>query len=299
MHGWRRKAFRGKLHAPAEMVCTGVSDGLPEGSAVRIASVGYAVFVATMIALGILGLVHGDFAAIWPPVSKAWPARHLLAYLCGIVPLGCGIGLLWPRAAPLAARVLLAWLVLWLLVFRLPLIVGSPISQDAWSGSGETAVILVGAWALYVGFATDWDRRWLGFASGAAGMRKARALYALALLVFGVAHFRFLKETAALVPGWLPAPMVWAALTGAAYIVAGMALLMGLRVRLAAVLCAWQMGLFTLLVWVPAVLAGANAFQWSEAVISWTLTAGAWVFADACSAAWPRYPVVDVPSKTA
>lgn len=246
----------------------------------RIASGGHAVFAATMIALGILGFVEGDFTVIWQPVPKDVPARELLAYLCAFISLTSGIALFSRRTADAAARALLAYLVFWLLAFRAPGLVGS-LAVDIYWAASKTVAIMAAAWVLYAWFATEWDTRHLGFATGDRGVRVARMLYGLAIIPFGVAHFQFVAHTASLVPGWLPARVMWVYATGGAFIAAGVAIVTGVYARAAAALSAVQMGAFLLLVWIPVAAAGSmTAFQRGEVIVTWTLAAAGWVVAD-------------------
>lgn len=247
----------------------------------RIASAGHVVFAVTLIGLGVLGLLKGDFIQVWQPVPKWLPARELLAYLSAVICLVSGIGLLWQRTAFATARVLLIYLVVLTLAFKARFILLAPLQEGSYQTCGENAVLVAGAWVLYAWFAPDQDRRRVARAAGDTGVRIARVIYALAMIAFGLSHFAYLNLTAPLVPGWLPWHVGWAYFTGAAYLAAAVAILTGVWARLATVLSAVMMGGFTFLVWLPMAFAGSlSAFQQGEFVVSWTLTAAAWVVAD-------------------
>lgn len=233
-------------------------------------------FALIMIGWGIVGLVKGDFAAGWAPVPESMPARTALAYLCAIICIACGAGLLWQRTARLAARVLLVWLLLWLLLLRVPWMFVSP-TINVWWPAACTAVITGTVWVLYISLANNPT----GFFTGSKGLCIARTLFGVGLIPFGIAHFLYPGATAPLVPAWLQWPMFWAYFTGATFIAAGIAIITRVLARLAAILITLQIGLFTLLIWVPMSIAGTlTPFQWGEFVVSIVLTACGWVVAD-------------------
>jgi uncharacterized membrane protein len=175
------------------------------------------------------------------------------------------------RVTVAVGRVLFAAIVVWLLE-RGTAVVHHPGAFDAWDSWAETVALLAGAWAL-----CDW------------GVRIPRILFGLALIAFGLAHFIYFKETAALVPRWLPWHAGWAAFTGAAFLAAALSVITGILAQWAAVLVTLELGVFTVLVWLPVIVAGSpNAFERSEFAISCALTAAAWVVAESYRTQRPR-----------
>ena len=246
---------------------------------VRAAGLGLALFTASLVALGITALVRGGTDAVWSGVPKTMPAHTVVPYLCAVVSIASGLGLLWRRTAAIASRLLLAFLAAWMVLFRIPLMVRAPAAPAVWWVCGETAAMIAGAWVLYALLAGEPGGKPSGPATSVIGRFIARVLFGLALISFGVAHFTFLERTAGMVPSWLPWHLGWAYFTGGAFIAAGLASVTGIFARLAAALSAWEMGLFTLLIWVPKVAAGPSASDWDEFVGSCVLTGVAWLVA--------------------
>jgi uncharacterized membrane protein len=223
----------------------------------RIAATAFAV---TLIALGVIGLVDRDYLPLWQ-LPDFVPSA--LGYLCSAVSIGCGVGLLVPRIATNAARVLLAYLVLWNLVCCGYAVAVAPTDLGSWYGPAEAGVIVAAALVL-----------------SQTGLRIARVIYGLAMIPFGLGHFVYLERTASLVPSFLPAHVFLAHATGVAFFAAGLAMLTGVLARVAAMLSALQLSLFTPVVWIPVIAAGEmNAFEWGELGATIALAAGAWVVA--------------------
>jgi len=88
--------------------------------------------------------------------------------------------------------------------------------------------------------------------------------------------------TAPLVPKWLPPSQeFWGYTTGIGHIAAGLAILTGVRARLAACLLTAMYASFTLLVHGPMLLADpSNHFIWTENALNLALIGVAWVVAD-------------------
>ncbi|HEX6832755.1 MAG TPA: DoxX family membrane protein [Rudaea sp.] len=236
----------------------------------------------TMAGLGIVGLVTGEFASVWQriPIDDL-PGRPALALATAAVELLAGLGLLFARTVTPAARTLVVFVLLWLVLLKLPAVIAVPQMEATWLGFGEIAVIFAGAWIVFARHAGAWERARMRWATGSNGVRAARWLFTIALPMIGLSHFFYDRETASFVPQWLPSPYAWAYLTGAGSLAACAGLLFGVLPRVAATLEAAMLVVITVLVWTPYLTpAPVDAFHVTGFLISSAIACGAWVVAD-------------------
>lgn len=229
------------------------------------ASVALQTFAVGLASLGILALITGDFALQWQPVPAALHNRALVARATGALELLLGAGLFTSRFRESVKWLLLAFSLVWVIALKIPVVVAAPLVEASWLGLGEIAMILAAALSLM----------------NAPVMRRAgRILFGVALIPVGLSHIVYAKVTAGFIPAWIPHKLEWAYFTGAAHIAAGLAVLADVLAVLGATLEGVMIGGFTVLVWLPAVVAKPSAqLPWTAFLISWTIAAAAWVVA--------------------
>jgi uncharacterized membrane protein YphA (DoxX/SURF4 family) len=236
----------------------------------RIGWIGLAV---SMLGLGLLGFVSGDFALNWQPVPAWVPGRTLLAYLTAASFLALGAGLLVDRYRYSFAIASAVAFLVWTVLLHGPGVVANPLSILPWLGFTERLEVAVGALMLAATQApgTVFARR---------AMLAGRIALGVCLPIFGLSHWVYAQFTADMIPAFIPAHLFLAYLTGTGHIAAGVAILTNVFARVAAIAFATMVSSFVLLLHIPRVIADpGNRTEWTMLVIAMTISAAAWCVA--------------------
>jgi hypothetical protein len=242
----------------------------------KTALYGRIVFGASAVLFGVIALMWHD-ADTWQDLQYIWglPFGTVIGGFLMAAQIAAGIGVLYPRTARLAS-VVLCVVYLCFALACIPDIIAASNIYERYGGSFFLFVsLLCGAIALYA--VTE--------PNGARALvlgRLARLGLGVCAISFTLGQALLLRETAHLVPKWIPPnQMFWAILTTIAFALAASAILTNLRARLAIRLMTLMLALFGVLVWVPHLIAHSRAhFNWSECVLTFLVTGAAWVVAD-------------------
>ncbi len=250
----------------------------------RTVRIGRGLFAIASASLAIWSFAYGDFAAGGLSLPHGSLSREVWIYGSALILLAASAGLCLSRSALPSVLTIVAYDGLWA-VTAVPQILSKPLSVDAWYPFCEALTSLVGAWILYTLLRRPLRASQMPIA-GEGAVHPARILFGLTCVFYGWSHFVYADYTASMVPTWLPGHLVLAYFTGAAHVGAGIAIILAILPRLAAILEAIMMSLFGLLVWVPSFFvqprptwATPTENQWSELVVSLLLAASAWMVA--------------------
>jgi uncharacterized membrane protein YphA (DoxX/SURF4 family) len=227
------------------------------------------------VVLGLGGLVWGDYAVVWQPLSNTAPGQSAWGYALAVPPLIAGLAMQWPRAASLGALALIILYGLAEVFLDIPRGIEQPLEFGAWYGVAEHLALAASGLVIYS------FRAQLEPATAERLSKIGRLIFAMSLIYFGLAHHFYLPETVKLVPAWLPPGQTfWAYATAAGHVAAGIAILSGIYARPATMLLTAMFIVFAILVHAPRVLFEPHIhFNWAENNINFALIGAAWVIA--------------------
>jgi uncharacterized membrane protein len=248
---------------------------------------------------GVLDLGWRAFDASHQPITALGnvPGQNLLACIAGIWLVVAGFSILWQGSAKVgAAACAIAYLgfaAFWLFRYhsaihmfgwRLPVLLGVSF------GLGQQLLLVAPAAILYVSM-TETYALWHGRVMSAAGW-----MLGLPLVIFGLFHLAALRVFASIVPHWMGFGHFWAAITGIAFILAGVAICFGKKDVLAAKLLALMLLLFEFLVEIPPIFLRLHDQKtWGAAVYNLAAIGACLIFAESVASRSDRVRVADSP----
>jgi uncharacterized membrane protein len=246
-----------------------------EAHASTMLKIGWISLALSLLGLGMLGFITGDFALNWQPVPSSIPGRTALAYITAALLWVLGAGLLFDRYKYAFAIATAVTFLVWALLLHGPGVVADPLNVLPWLGFTERLQVAAGALVLAATQVPGTSfARW--------SMLAAKISFGVCLPIFGLSHWAYAQFTADMIPGFIPAHLFWAYFTGSCHIAAGIAFLTNVLARLAAILFATMVSGFVLLLHLPRVIGEPGSrVEWTMIVIALTMTGAAWCMAGA------------------
>ena len=229
------------------------------------------------IALGVTGLVWGDFATTWQRVGENVHYHHALASLAAFCELFGGVAILWRRTAGTGAAMLTILYSIFTLLW-VPPIIATPQVYDGWGNFFEELSLVIAGAVVYAWSAPS-DSVW------ASRRAQISRVYGICVISYGLDHLFYIKGAATWVPRWIPPGQVfWIIATAICFLLAAFAILSGIQMGLASRLLTAMIVSFEALVWAPKLFATPHAhFMWAGNAVCVALVGAAWVVSDALS----------------
>jgi uncharacterized membrane protein len=214
-------------------------------------------FGISVLAIGIINLVTGNFPTGLLPVSNSLPGRTLLVYASGISMIISGILILTKKYAWPGALLAEGIFLLFLIFLHIPKLLTHLNVSSEWTPAFEVFMLFSGALILGGTVLTGDSRENVRHKLIATG----KYCFAISLFVFAVLHFLFAGEVVTFIPAWIPLKLFWAYFAVAAFFAASVSLFINKQVRLSAILLSLMFFIWVCILHLPVVITAIHSEQ--------------------------------------
>jgi uncharacterized membrane protein len=247
--------------------------------------IGRYYFAMAIAVFGFQYVLYGHYLGGTPPVPPWAPDGAPGAYAVGIILLAASVGIITPQFGRLAALIVGALFLACILFLHL-----QHFRDVIFSGQERTRALeplsLAAAAFVLAAILRSNHQSAEGPVSDAFLRRFGIVVFALALPIYGYQHFEYLRYLATLIPAWMPAHIFLIGLTGIAFFAAGLAILVRIKARTAAIWLGIMFFLWTILLHAPRVAHNLHSpDEWASAFVALAMCGSSWIIATAVTPA--------------
>ena len=215
--------------------------------------IGRIFFGLGMIGIGIQHFFFREFIpVIAPTFPAAIPGRSIWVPLCGAALVAAGLAILLNiktrRVAIVLGAALLALLVIDHIPYRLT---NNPGILGFWGNEFKILTLAGGAWIA----AGSLIQQPAEVSSADRFMSISRYFLPITVTIFGFEHFLYPDFVATLVPAWIPWHYFWTYFAAVALMVAGLAMIVNIKARLASLMLGIMIFIWFLILHIPRAMA--------------------------------------------
>ena len=214
-------------------------------------------FGISVLAIGIIHMVTGNFPTGLLPVSNSLPGRNLLVYASGMAMIISGILMLTKKYAWQGACLAAIIFLLFLIFLHIPKLIMNLGVSSEWTPAFEVFMLFSGALILSGTVLTAGNHENARHKLIATG----KYCFAISLFVFAVLHYLFALQVVTFIPAWIPLKLFWAYFAVVAFFAASVSLFINRQVRLSAILLSLMFFIWVCILHLPVIITAIHSEQ--------------------------------------
>lgn len=229
----------------------------------HIGRIFYGIAIAGM---GLQSMYAADFPyMLIPAADSVFPNYAILVYISGAILFLCGACIVIEKKARTIAILLGTLLLLVFCFYYVPYELfasNNYMHLGEWENAEKELALSAGAFIIASCFQENNESSFIKFFARLIPL--GTILFAITITSFGIDHFLYATAVAGYIPSYVPYHLFWTYVAGAALLASGIAIILRIKLRLAATLLGTMIFIWFIMLHIPKVITSADADRGGE-----------------------------------